>query len=187
MENSRVENHLRVTKRLILFAAVSLGATGLVMWATFFFGQRLMISWLCLECGIIGGFVSIQQRLNKIGNEELALLSKSWASILLVPVYGGIFALVLYVLFISGLVQGNLFPEMYIPPFGDPPTTEDFRNLLRRGYPSSGEDLAKLMFWSFAAGFSERLVPQIISQVSAAGSKGGGGDNPGGEDSERKP
>jgi hypothetical protein len=30
------------------------------------------------------------------------------------------------------------------------------------GYPASGKEVAKLLFWSFVAGFSERLVPQVI-------------------------
>ena len=39
------------------------------------------------------------------------------------------------------------------------------KNLFTSTYPSTGVDFAKLVFWSFVAGFSERLVPQIISKT----------------------
>lgn len=163
----RTQQLLIVSKRLVIFAAVSLIATTALFAVTFLTSDRLMISWLSFECGIIGGFVSIQQRLRNINDEELSLLSHSWAMILVIPIYGGIFALVLYVLFISGLIEGELFPQFYVPAFSVPPTTQDIAEFLRTTYPSSGADFAKLMFWTFVAGFSERLVPQIISKVSS--------------------
>jgi hypothetical protein len=39
------------------------------------------------------------------------------------------------------------------------------KNLFISTYPTTGVDVAKLIFWSFVAGFSERLVPQIISNT----------------------
>ena len=106
--------------------------------------------------------------MQKIDNDELELLSKSWASILLVPIYGGIFALALYIIFLSGLIEGSMFPEFYTAPFEEKPTTENIINLLKETYPKSAEDFAKFIFWSFVAGFSERFVPQIIHKVGQA-------------------
>ncbi|MDF1817943.1 MAG: hypothetical protein P1U54_04845 [Immundisolibacteraceae bacterium] len=169
MENSRPKMLLIVSRRLFIFAALSLLATSLVFGMTFFFNDRLMISWLVLECGIIGGFVSIQQRLSSVKVEELGLLAESWATILVIPIYGGIFALVLYVLLLAGLIQGHLFPAFYIPRFDVPPTSENIAAFLTETYPAQGADLAKLIFWSFVAGFSERFVPQIINNVSSSG------------------
>lgn len=37
------------------------------------------------------------------------------------------------------------------------------KNLFVSTFPATGFDFAKLVFWCFAAGFAERLVPQIIS------------------------
>ena len=107
--------------------------------------------------------MSIQQRIKKVGAEELELLSLSWFQILLIPVYGGIFALVLYLAFLSGIVEGPLFPRFSVPTFSIPPTTNDMKNLFVNTFPATGVDFAKLVFWCFVAGFSERLVPQIIS------------------------
>jgi hypothetical protein len=128
-------------------------------------GKRFMVSWACFGCGLVGGFVSIEQRLKDVNDEELDLLSRSWYQILLIPVYGGIFALVLYVAFLGGIIEGALFPRLTIPGFGTPPSTQDLTNLFISTYPTTGVDVAKLIFWSFVAGFSERLVPQIISKT----------------------
>jgi hypothetical protein len=166
---SKHEKYLKVTRRLLLFVAVTLFGTTLLFGLTFFgVLDRFYVSWLAFQCGIIGGFVSIQQRLKTIDQEELAILSESWTTILLVPIYGGVFALILYILFLSNLVQGTLFPQFYIPPFSSPKVTvDDIQRFLKECYPQSGPDLAKVIFWSFVAGFSERFVPQIINSMTS--------------------
>lgn len=173
MEEQRTKRLLIISKRLLIFAALSLVMTSIIFGLTFFLRERLMISWLVFECGIIGGFVSVQQRLNQIGSEELELLSESWATILVIPIYGGIFSLVLYSLFLSGIIDGHMFPDFSIAIFSKYPSTDDIVGFLTNTYPSQGVDVAKLIFWSFVAGFSERFVPQIINKVSSSTEKGG--------------
>ena len=168
MSASRTKNMMAVTQRLVIFVAVALAAAAVLFSATYFYGERLLFSWLSFECGIIGGFVSIQQRLRKIRNAELSLLAQSWTMLLVIPIYGGIFALVIYILFLSGLIESALFPQFYIPEFHNPPTSADVISALRETSPKSGADLAKLMFWTFVVGFSERFVPQIIQSVTSA-------------------
>ena len=162
---SREENLLRVTRRLILMTGAVMLALVSLFGLTMYLQNRFMISWACFGCGLVGGFISIQQRLKKVSRGELELLSKSWFQIVLVPIYGGIFALILYVGFLSRIVTGDLFPIFVIQPFHNPPTTDDLRNFFATTYPASGMDLAKLLFWSLIAGFSERFVPQIISRA----------------------
>jgi hypothetical protein len=144
---------------------VALAFVGTIFLVTLFTGKRFMVSWTCFGCGLVGGFVSIQQRLKDVNDQELDLLSRSWYQILLIPVYGGIFALVLYLAFLGGIIEGALFPRLTVPGFGTPPSTQDMINLFTSTYPTTGVDVAKLIFWSFVAGFSERLVPQIISET----------------------
>jgi hypothetical protein len=110
--------------------------------------------------GLIGGFMSIQQRLPKIGINELRELSNSWISILLIPVNGGVFAIVLMVMIISGILQGAMFPK-----FNFPENLTGFQALMK-AFPENGAELAKLLFWSFVAGFSERFVPQIVRKTA---------------------
>ncbi|SEL13112.1 hypothetical protein [Halomonas daqiaonensis] len=165
----RIRHIHAITKRLIVMTTVAVAVLGGVFALTFFFNQRFLVTWAVPLCGIIGGFVSIQQRLNKVADEELALLNASWFQILLVPIFGGVFALVLYLVFLSGIVSGDLFPAFSFPNQDDIEEGEDFMlHIFQKTYPSSGPDLAKLLFWSFVAGFSERFVPQLISTVTSS-------------------
>ncbi|WP_299200151.1 hypothetical protein [uncultured Amphritea sp.] len=163
----RVEKVYTLTKRLIVMTAIAVLAFSAVFGISFYFSERFMMTWAGFLCGIIGGFVSIQQRIRKVSDEELTLLTKSWFQILLVPIFGGVFALVLYCIFLSGIISGQLFPEFFIPkPAKEGPDTSFMIALFTQTYPSTGEDFAKFLFWSFVAGFSERFVPQIISNVT---------------------
>jgi hypothetical protein len=116
----------------------------------------------------MGGFVSIQQRLPTIGLSELGELFNSWLTILLIPINGGIFAfvLMLMLMFISGILEGALFPKYAHPPIDQEHLVARFAQWLTATFPKTGPDIAKLLFWSFVAGFSERLVPQIIRKTT---------------------
>jgi len=116
--------------------------------------------------GLIGGFVSIQQRLPKIGLSELRELSTSWSSILLIPINGGIFAIVLMLMFLSGILEGAMFPKYIHPTINQRFVVDTFAQWMTTAFPASGPDIAKLLFWSFVAGFSERFVPQIIRKTT---------------------
>ena len=165
---SRIDNLHILTRRLIVLTAAALLVFGALFGVTFFLESRLMITWVVFVCGIIGGFVSIQQRVKKISDKELQLLSGSWYQILLIPIFGAVFSLVLYSIFLSGLLNSDIFPAFSFPtPSAMGPDTEYIISVLRETYPRSGPDLAKLVFWSFAAGFAERLVPQIISNITS--------------------
>jgi len=67
--------------------------------------------------GIMGGCVSMLQRIQSAPNEgdslyNLAALSHGWKGISLSPLYGAIFAMLLYVLFTAGILKGAVFPEV---------------------------------------------------------------------------
>jgi hypothetical protein len=112
--------------------------------------------------GAMGGFVSLLQRLkNSPGSytDELLELQHAHVSVLCQAVsLGGIFALVLLAMFEGGIVSGAVFPSA---PTGD----ISFTRLGGAIYDSAAE-LAKVMFWSFVAGFAERLVPDMIDRVT---------------------
>jgi len=70
--------------------------------------------------GIIGGCVSMLQRIQSAPSEGdalfnmAALTSGKWG-IILSPLYGGIFAALLFVLFAAGVLQGSIFPKINTP------------------------------------------------------------------------
>jgi mannose-6-phosphate isomerase-like protein (cupin superfamily) len=173
---TRIEKLMIVTRSLVLLTCSGLLGVVAVFALTLHWGKHFMVSGACFGCGLLGGFVSIQQRLKTLGDEELELLSRSRFQVVLIPLYGAVFALVLYFAFLSNLVESPLFPHFAIPPFSAPiPSTEDVKTFLGTTYPASGPDLTKLLFWSFVAGFSERFVPQILNTVQSKGEGGQGG------------
>ena len=143
-------------------------------------------------CGIVGGFVSIQRRLKELTMQDLILLAESRIYLILAPFVGGILAMVLYVIFLSGLLQGDLFPEFMadtsaakggggavpavgdggaVPAVGDGGAVSKAGGAQANGFMSifhqhgkDYSDYAKLMFWCFVAGFSERFVTDIIGK-----------------------
>ncbi len=130
-------------------------------------------SWMVLLTGIIGGFISLQKRLKTLGHDDLLLLARSWVYVVLSPLVGGILALLLYVLFISGLVEGDLFPT-FVPDVVDP--TADAASAgslmdLFAIHAQDHQDYAKLLFWCFLAGYSEEFVTNIISRFESAQSE----------------
>jgi uncharacterized membrane protein YeaQ/YmgE (transglycosylase-associated protein family) len=117
---------------------------------------------LSIIVGSIGGFVGLQRRLKELSEEDLKLIAHSWIYTILAPLVGGILALLLYILFLSGLLAGQLFPKF--EPDSNTAAKETFEIIFatHAGYT----DYAKLIFWSFVAGFSERFVVDIISQFT---------------------
>jgi hypothetical protein len=154
-----------ITRRLVIFTLVILAALAVTVYSVLLLTKRegSILVLLVFAAGLLGGFVSIQQRLPRISGAELRVLANSWISITLIPINGGIFAMVLMFVFIGGIVQGELFPNY--PEFKISNVTEFF-NWIENGYPLTGADVSKLLFWAFVAGFSERFVPQVIMKVS---------------------
>jgi hypothetical protein len=151
---------------MIILISLSLIIAGAIFSIPIITHTRVMFFWLCLLCGIIGGFVSIQQRMKKISDAELRLLTGSWCQVLLTPIYGGIFAILLYVIFQSQFISSIVFPEFSYPPIPESGVdSQYFVDFVRDTVPKSGPDFMKLMFWCFVAGFSERFVPRLISEI----------------------
>lgn len=140
---------------LIIFYVINLGELE----------RTYLVAYVFLT-GLIGGFVSMQQRLPAIGLNELRQLSDSWLSILLIPINGGIFAIVLMLMFLSGIIEGAMFPGYSHSAIDRQDLVASFVQWLTTTFPESGPDIAKLLFWSFVAGFSERFVPQIIRKTA---------------------
>lgn len=88
------------------------------------------------------------------------------------------FAFLLYLVFMGGLLSGGLFPEF-------PSRTNPFGSIdgfVLEVKPGSNADFAKLLVWSFVAGFSEKFVPNLIAKLEGQASGQGDEDptDPGG-------
>jgi hypothetical protein len=113
---------------------------------------------LVLLTGTIGGFVSIQRRVNAMPVDGLRLMAASWLSAFLAPFVGGVLALVLYLLFLTELVGGQLFPHFALPESGGIQVLSQVQ-----GAPV---EYAKLLFWSFIAGYSESFVVDVLGKFA---------------------
>ena len=154
-----ISNRLFMALLLLLLIAVLVG------FLTFRFGETIVgaTNGMVLLCGAIGGFISLQRRLKSFEHEDLVLLARSWIYVLLSPLVGGILALLLFFLFIGGLLQGDLFPRF--------DETENVKSGLSTLFEVRGvdhKDYAKLIFWCFLAGFSESFVTNIISHFESS-------------------
>jgi hypothetical protein len=85
----------------------------------------------------------------------------------LAPLFiGAIGAVVLYLVFASGLVRGPVIPEFACSSSGGCLTLGSLLNNLG---PSTTADLAKTLIWCFIAGFSERLTPDLLGNFVKTG------------------
>ena len=117
--------------------------------------------------GGMGGLVSMQQRYQGVSREgdpldNISQLTQNWSRLFLPAVNGAIFAVLFYMIILGGLVQGDLFPQVQ--------NIQDAEGiklsaLIEHGNPLSFADYAKLIVWSFLAGFAERLVPDTLSRL----------------------
>jgi hypothetical protein len=123
--------------------------------------------------GLLGGLFSKLLRVQKFklgGIRETTALSEAGnrASVILSPGIGGVGALVLFVVLSAGLLKGSFLPQLAEVPFGK--EADGLEDLFQVQLASSVE-AAKLYLLCFLAGFSERLVPDVMSRLAAMAEK----------------
>lgn len=179
----------KMRNRLSLFLGVVMVVAALVVLAPALSLQHEMIPLLSSACaedtycvplsalemvalaGLFGGFVSVQQRLQGATDVDPFFkrleLSAGWGSIvLLAPLMGMVFAVVLFEIFVTGTVSGTLLPTfLKVDPNKVDPST--FRSFGVGSTPATPADWAKLAVWGFVAGFAERFVPDVVSRLAA--------------------
>jgi hypothetical protein len=150
-------------------------------------GNPIPVLPFVVAMGVIGGFISLQRRIQGIPSTgdpilNITELSDSRFSVYLAPISGAVFATLLYIIFIGGLLKGPLFPEISSPPGtcaaslaaaqgaeGQPSakclTVVTFSDFVTETAPASGSQFAILLVWSFIAGFAERFVPDTIDRL----------------------
>jgi len=120
--------------------------------------------------GALGGITNTYMRLKNMPLEALKQndLSKLIAisQVYATPMVAGTFAIVAHVLFASGMLEGALFPN-----FAEGSTHYDNLNAMFDSYkPQTYADAAKMIVWGFIAGFSEKMIPNILDRMAEEGS-----------------
>lgn len=157
---------IAVTRRLFLALATLL----LIALATMVFApaSRFAVPAVVVMAGAIGGFVGLQRRLKDLTIPDLKLIACSWVYTGLSPLVGGVLGLLLYVIFLSGLLSGDLFPHFLSE---DPSKTITSFSAIFAQHADGYKEYAKLVFWCFMAGFSERFVTDVLSRFEGAAVK----------------
>lgn len=141
---------------LFLFAAAAV-KFGLDLHDTHFLFASVVFA------GFMGGAISTVRKLQSInlsGNADLNLLEleRGRGSIAVSPFLGAAFAVVLLYIFVAGMLKGSLFPDFNGTP-----------NSLFACDLANCADRAKLLIWSFIAGFAEQFVPDRLDDIAKKG------------------
>jgi hypothetical protein len=118
--------------------------------------------------GAVGAVVNNYYRLAKLSEADKATAARLQGSVLTMQVYvsmliAGILALVMYGLCMTGLLAGQLFPQFR----GIELDYDRMSNFLTGVKPMTNIDTGKVLIWSFIAGFSEKLIPNVLDRLAS--------------------
>jgi hypothetical protein len=109
--------------------------------------------------GIIVSFFLRQTKNEPINSETVRRRRRvvfiGFREISILAFFGAIFGILMLTLFLAGLVKGALFPEI---------NASSWLDIYLRG-----ESWAKAFVWCFLAGFSERLIPNLLDGLVRRG------------------
>lgn len=152
-----------------------LAVTGILTFAGFMvalmvarFGVFSDLLLLVLLAGSTGAVINNYYRLAKLACADSASVPEMDNSVFTVQLYvsvliAGVLGFVMYGLCVSGLIAGDLFPAFQ----GVQADYASVTDLMARVSPASNVDAAKAVVWAFIAGFSEKMIPNMIDRVAS--------------------
>jgi len=167
-----------ISRRMLIWV----GFAALLLWAILFLYRYTGQAWLgkvsiayltAAIAGSVGATVSTLMRLQKVDTrrEPLMLwmnLQEGAISLWLSPILGALFGLLFLLVMRAGLVSGTLFPDFDVGHWRTSglhvdlnacPGDANCGNLYR--------DYTWLIIWTFAAGWAERLVPDVLNRLTS--------------------
>jgi len=133
--------------------------------------ERFPIAWFIIAAAILGSAVNEPFR-----ESEPRGASYCWvaAYILWKSAVAIVFAFVLYLMAIGGMIGGDLFPK-FVAKAADG-ATWNMERFVTSVDPETYKDVAKILVWSFVAGYSEKFVPNLIGKILEGATVGRGRD-----------
>lgn len=110
--------------------------------------------------GAGGGVISTYFRLKNLA--PINIEANAILQVYITPIVAGLLGWICYAFFLTGMLKGPLFPEFK-------GYEEEYENILSvfSITPLKSLDAAKALLWAFIAGFSEKLIPNILDKLAA--------------------
>jgi len=144
----------------LAISTILVGLGGLIAWHE---GRPDRFATLALVpiFGSMGAMISLQQRLENMPNRGDSLryciaLDSGRATLWTTSIAGSVFAVIINLVFLAGMIEGDLFPS-FDHLHGIDQNTPGVKPLA---------DIALMLIWSFISGFAERLVPDTITKLT---------------------
>jgi hypothetical protein len=138
-----------IAKEILVSVIVAMAIT---CSAYYYLGRQTQLTTVTfvLLMGALGGFFSVQRRIENIPTQQDPILTmfqlqNGRFSVHLAPLTGAICALILFLIFQAALITGAAFPNVGMLP--------------------APAEYGKLLVWSFIAGFAERFVPDTLDNL----------------------
>lgn len=123
-------------------------------------GNSVSLLLVVFFAGAAGGVISNYFRIRDLPAQNIG--TNAIIQIYITPLIAGLLSWVAYAICLSGLLQGSLFPAFA----GSDVPYENLEQMFSVVKPNTTLDVAKVLLWSFIAGFSEKLIPNILDKMA---------------------
>ena len=132
-------------------------------------GRAMAVIMATAYAGVMGAVISAARRTKSFNDiaashsdpvVRLTRIENGKTGLHLSLITGSVFAVVLYLFFVAGIGESVLQPG-FLPAFRSAPS-QPLLGLI----PASATDFSRLMLWAFAAGFAEKLVPDVLDRFT---------------------
>jgi hypothetical protein len=110
--------------------------------------------------GAAGGVISNYFRIRELPEQNIG--TNAIIQIYVTPLISGLLSWVSYAICLSGFLQGSLFPAFA----GSDAQYENLEQMFSVVKPDTTLDVAKVLLWSFVAGFFEKFIPNILDKIA---------------------
>jgi len=110
--------------------------------------------------GAGGGVISTYFRLKNVAPTEVE--TNAILQIYITPIIAGLLGWICYAFFITEMLSGPLFPEFINKDYKYQGLSSVFEI-----QPKHTLDAAKALLWAFVAGFSEKMIPNILDKLAS--------------------
>lgn len=131
--------------------------------------EQYPLTWFIIAAAVVGSIVNQQvySEFKQISAGQITVYI-IWKCVISIAL-----ATMLYLVFAAELISGEMFPRFINSRTDNGGLYVSMIEFMTKMKPESYKDVAKILVWSFVAGYSEKFVPNLILQIV----KGVGNEN----------